>query len=235
MRGRLILFVIAVLFSFQSFAQDQYFPRPDYSEIKKLTTDKSSAFFYDNLFERYTANDTTLTLRDYRMLYYGYLFHKSYNPFLSTPEEDAIRDLLNKEVLSSKEWERIITLGKENLVKNPFDLKGLNIVWMAYRQKGDSTSARFYFDKLKKLVQTVLATGDGQTEETAYHILNVADEYNIIGILGYEFAGDQNLTDSHRSYLTVKDNPDHVKGIYFDVQQIFEAEKMAAVSRKEIE
>jgi hypothetical protein len=219
---RRLIVVLGILFiSITSFAQGEH-TIPDYTEIERLTKDKGSAFFYDGLLDRYKGHDTTLTLRDYRMLYYGYFFQPSYTVFNQTPQADSVRMILGeKESLSPAEWQELIRLGKLNLEANPFDIKGLNIVWVAHRHVGDSAGARVYFDKLKKLVQTILASGDGLSEQTAFHVLNVAHEYDLVNILGYEFAGNQQLTDSHCDYLSLKSNNDNLPGLYFDVKQIF--------------
>lgn len=208
--------------SFSLFAQENTYTVPDYQEIERLTADRGSAFFYPPLFKRYVANDTNLTLRDYRMLYFGYFFQDEYTPFFQTPEADSIKMLLgSKDELATGDWKQIVRMGTANIDKNPFDLKGLNIVWVAYRQTGDSATARIYFDKLKKLVQTILSTGDGMTETTAFHVLNVSHEYDILNILGYEYAGNQKLTDTKCDFLSLKSNNEQVKGLYFDVKQIF--------------
>jgi len=216
----LIIWMMAVVANTE--AQYREHSVPDYHEIEKLTLDKSSAFFYEGLYKRYVANDTTLTLRDYRMLYYGYFFQPGYTPFANTAESDSIKMLLGtKEDLAEGDWSEIIRLGTTNVNKNPFDLKGLNIVWVAYRQTGDSIMALVYFDKLKKIVQTILSTGDGLSEETAFHVVNVSHEYDILNILGYEFGGNQKLTEGKRDFLSLKSNPDNIEGLYFDVNQIF--------------
>ena len=222
-----LVFILALIFtSYFSFAQEHRHTVPDYREIETLTNDRGSAFYYPELFKRYAANDTELTLRDYRLLYYGYFFQDNYTPFYRTPEADSVRLLLgDKDHLTNEEWEEVIRLSNVNLRNNPFDLKGLNIVWVAHRHTGDSASARLYFDKLKKLVQTILSTGDGLSEATAFHILNVSHEYDIINILGYESGGNQNLTDKKCDYLSLKVNDDNLSGLYFDVNQIFEGYK----------
>lgn len=201
---------------------------PDYQEIEKLTKDKGSAFYYDRLYSRYVGDDTTLTLRDYRMLYYGYFFQPGYAPFYHTAASDSIKLILGAQnEPGAMQWKEVLRLGQENLSQNPFDLKGLNIVWIAYKRTGDSLMARVYFDKLRKLVQTILATGDGLSEETAFHVVNVSHEYDILSILGYEFGGNQQLTDSKCDYLSLKTNSDNLSGLYFDVKQIFRGyEKM---------
>ena len=221
MLRKIVIVFWLVILSISVFGQEKY-SIPDYSEIEKLTTDKGSSFYYANLYKRYAANDTTLTLRDYRMLYYGYFFQGDYTPFYYTSESDSIKMLLgSKEEFDANDWKEIIRLGTANLHKNPFDLKGLNIVWIAHRHTGDSATARIYFDKLKKLVQTILSTGDGLSEATAFHVVNVSHEYDILNILGYEFGGNQKLTDTKCDFLSLKTNNDNIGGLYFDVKQIF--------------
>lgn len=233
MCSRLVVILALILTSFTSFSQDQGHTVPDYKEIETLTKDKGSAFYYDELFKRYAAHDTFLTLRDYRLLYYGYFFQENYTPFYSTPEADSIRVVLgDKEKLTDEEWKEVLRMGAVNLEKNPFDLKGLNIVWVAHRHTGDSATARLYFDKLKKLVQTILSTGDGMSESTAFHVLNVSHEYDIINILGYEYGGNQNLTEGKCDYLSLKTNEDNLKGLYFDVNQIFQGYRKNMLSKE---
>lgn len=222
MLRRLVLVFWLMIIAASVFGQETSYVIPDYNEIEKLTKDKGSAFHYDGLFKRYKENDTTLTLRDYRMLYYGYFFQPSYTPFFRTAEADSIKMLLGmKDELNNQDWKEIIRLGTVNVNKNPFDLKGLNVVWIANKHVGDSATANIYFDKLKKLVQTILSTGDGLSENTAFHVLNVSHEYDILNILGYEFGGNQKLTDGKCDFLSLKTNDDNVAGLYFDVKQMF--------------
>lgn len=185
---RLFWVVWMIIASFVAQAQDE-FNIPDYNEIERLTKDQGSIFYYDNLFARYQANDTTLSPRDYRMLYYGYFFQPGYSPFKFTNESDTIKTIVNREQLTKTDWNELKRVAQGHLKQNPFDLKGINIAWLATRQTGDSAEARLYFDKLKKLVQTILSTGDGLSENTAFHVLSVSHEYDIVNILGYEFNG----------------------------------------------
>ena len=223
MRFRSIIILIVLFISCKVFAQEERsFIIPDYSEIERLTKDEGSLFFYDNLFERYSVNDPDLSLRDYLFLYYGHFFQPDYAPFVKTQEADSIRAVFHsKNELTDDDWQTILRLAEENLKQNPFDLKGLNIVWLANQRTGNNEAAAIYLNKLKKLVQTILSSGDGITENTAFHVLNISHEYDIIHILGYEFGGQQELTPEKCDYLSLKDNSDNVHGLYFNVQQIF--------------
>ncbi|RYZ51943.1 MAG: DUF4919 domain-containing protein [Sphingobacteriales bacterium] len=217
---RWLLTIWMMVVSCAAIAQNDY-NVPDYNEIERLTKDKGSVFYYGSLFEKFKANDTTLTLRDYRMLYYGYFFQPDYSPFKFTSEADTMKAILALQELQPGDWKELQRVGRAHLAQNPFDLKGLNVVWIASKQTGDSAAARLYFDKLKKLVQTILSTGDGMSEKTAFHVVHVAHEYDIVNILGFEFGGKQNLTDNKCDFLTLKTNDEKVEGLYFDVSQIF--------------
>ena len=208
--------ILAILFSLSSNAQEVgTYPKPDYADIEKMTTDKSSAFYYNNIFDRYKNNDTTLTSREYWMLYYGYYFTKNYSPDMDLQYAGRIMRTLNNQTLTEADWKNIDHNSQQNLEVNPFDLKGLNIAWIAKRQLGDSAAARLYFVKLKNIVEVILSTGDGLSEETAFHVQATAHEYDILNILGYEFGGDHNQTEGKNDYLTLKDNDQNLTGLFF--------------------
>lgn len=222
LRKVVFVFWLAVVTTSAFGQSNNTFIVPDYMEIERLTKDKGSAFYYNKLYDRYIEGDTTLTVRDYRMLYYGYFFQNNYSPFSYASESDSIKLLLGtSEKLTKENWAEIIRLGTANIAKNPFDLKGLNIVWMGHKETGNHSKAAIYFDRLKKLIQIILSSGDGLSEATAFHVLNVSHEYDILNILGYEFGGSQKLTDGNCDFLSLKTNDDQIEGLYFDVNQIF--------------
>ena len=76
-------------------AQDStlYRPQvPDNDQILKDVLNGMSPYYYPVLFMRYMEGDTTLTLEDYRHLYYGYAWQPEYEPF-DKPQvkEDLLR------------------------------------------------------------------------------------------------------------------------------------------------
>ncbi len=194
---------------------------PDYSSIEQIVKDSNSLFFYPRLLKKYENNDTTLSLREYRMLYYGYFFQDDYSTYNAYEEvDDTARALLNRGKLSKEQWQTVIRLEKKSLQNDPFELKKLNVMFIAYKKTGDSLNAGVYLDKIKKIAFTILSSGDGQSDTTGLHVLSISDEYAMVKILGYEYGGEQQLTNGQCDYLTLKDNNDNVKGLYFDVKQI---------------
>lgn len=215
-----LIFVVASLFSIAGFPQDREILKPDYSSIEQLIKDPNSLFYYPHMFKKYINNDTTLSLREYRMLYYGYFFQKEYASYEHSDKYDSLNIIFYKDRLTPADWKNIVRIDKQYLLTRPFELKKLNLLYLAYKHLGDTADAAIYFDKIKKIAYTILSSGDGQSETTAMHVLEVSDEYSLINMLGYQFGGQQYLTNSDCDYLTLKENPDNLKGLYFDVKQI---------------
>jgi hypothetical protein len=184
-----------------------------------MTQDPNSIFYYPKLFKKYQENDTTLSLRDYRMLYYGYVFQKGYSrDAIGTPEDDSIKKIFDKGELTEKDLHEIVRLGIGYLDKVPFDLKRLNLVFVAAQESGDEVTAKIYLDKVRMLALTVLTTGNGISEETPFYVISRSDENAIINILGYKPNGTLDLSTTR--YLTVEDNDDNLPGLYFDMKNL---------------
>jgi hypothetical protein len=79
---RQLLFIIFLLITIGiANSQELTFQKPDYDLIKKDIQDSSSAFYYPKIMSRLLVYDTTLTIEDYRHLYYGYIFQNDYKPY----------------------------------------------------------------------------------------------------------------------------------------------------------
>lgn len=208
-----------MLLSITGFSQ---FMKPDYAAIEKAINDTASAYYYKPILQRYLNNDTTLTKDEYRYLYYGSFF-------IDKPgfEEDNTGDAREQrdKILAKKKYDTtddraIINLTQQIMLQDPFDMKELYTIATAYLGLKDSSMYNVYIHKLKRLVGTVLASGDGKTDETGYHVAEVSHEYFILRVLEYEFMS-QKLTKHPCDYMMVKSNKDNVAGVYFDVSQIF--------------
>lgn len=208
-------------------AQDKFL-KPDFTSIENTIKDRNSAFYYPNLFKRYMNDDTTLSDKEYWMLYYGYFFHEDASPLGDLgANNDSIKAIRMKATLNDNDWNRLIFFAKKSLKTAPFDLERLNMIYVAYKKLGNAQMVNVYLHKLGGIVRAIVSSGDGRTDKSGYFVLQVSDEYAIISILGYEFGGSQSLTASHCDYLTLAPNKEDLKGLYFDVTQIFKGyEKM---------
>jgi hypothetical protein len=218
---RLCIIFLFITLPVLTYGQGWEFHSPDYETIKKSVADKSSAYYYPKLMKRYEHNDTTLNKDDYNHLYYGYFFRDDHSSFEGSSNiNDDLKKILEQEAYSDKDRKEIIRLSRKYLETNPFDLRKLNYIRKASMDLHDTLTYSLYSYKIRKIIGTIMHSGDGKTDETGFHVLDVSHEYYILNSLGYQFVS-QTLTQHPCDYLQVKSNPDGVEGIYFDVSQIF--------------
>lgn len=89
-----------------------------------------------------------------------------------------------------------------------------------YHLKGDEAMAKKVVFRFYSTLNAIKATGDGETCETAYHVLSTSHEYVILNVLKFR-SKMQSLT-GNCDYLTFVENDRNVKGLYFDVSKLFE-------------
>jgi len=200
------------------------FKKPDYDEIKKVIKNKESQFYYPLLLERYRSSDTTLTIQYLRVLYYGFLFNDSYSAYGNSDYVDSVNNILYQDTLTTGDYKEIIRYEKLILDKFPFNLRDLNMLANSYFQLGDTLSTIQTDFKLQMVVNTIMSTGDGKSEKTAWHVISVSHEYDILGYFGFQFRGSQSLTNKGCDYLEVSENEYDIKGFYFDVNMILSKE-----------
>jgi hypothetical protein len=218
--NKLMLTIALIMFSASIQAQQDNFRKPDYDLIRKGIFDNNSPFFYPTLFDRYQNGDTTLTIEDFMYLYYGYTFQSRYIPYQESRYQDKILSYIKKGTLSSKELDEFIKIAELNLKDLPFDIRTLHILVFSYSQKKDSLMSAITSFKKEMLLKTILSTGDGKTERTAFHVIDPAHEFDILNEMGLKFAGTSNLTNALCDYLLVSPNEKNIRGYYFDISRI---------------
>src|SRR5579872_5908446 len=207
--------VIVLSFSLTSLcAQDKGFEKPDYKNIERVTKDKNSEYYYPKLFNRYLSNDTTLSVQQYKMLYYGYFFQDGYNPYGTVSVfKDSLKALFDKDSLSDDDRRNVMRYTNEDLKTQPFSLRDLYRLYRFYHVAGDETKSESFANKLEMLSKAIASTGDARTDTTGLHVLSVEDEYTIVSLLGYELGGAQKPTGNQCDYLTLKKNDDGLEGL----------------------
>lgn len=198
------------------------FMAPDYRAIEKAIHDTQSAYYYKPLLQRYLNNDTLLTKDEYSYLFYGSLFIdkpgiEEDNSGVAREERDQILAKKKRDAIDNR---NIISLTQQVMQPDLFDMKELYIMATAYLELKDSTMYNLYIRKLKRLVGAILATGDGKTDETGYHVVEVSHEDFMLKVLEYELLS-RKLTKHPCDYVMVKPNKDNATGVYFDVSRIF--------------
>lgn len=194
----------------------------DMEDVKSKTTDSLSYLYHPYLLERFMSFDTTLTNEDYKYLYYGYVYTDMYNPYGIHEEEDEFYDLYY-----DKEYERAIEIGNKMFIQDPVNTKVLFKMLVCHHQQGNSELANNYAMLYYGLLTVIYFSGDGISEETAFKVINVSDEYEILSELGLQSAGQALIGNCDRLSIDqesqeVEKDQKKIKELYFDVSLPFE-------------
>jgi hypothetical protein len=221
MKIRNLICLIILLISTRGFGQEKP-EAPDLKSIKKTVSDKTSELYYPLLFKRFEEGDATMTLSEKRHLYYGYTTSDKYSAYPSSRFSDSVRAILKNGTLLEADYIRLLSFTDSALKDYPMDLRTLNYRSYAARQLGDKLAGDLARAKMRLLVDAILSTGDGRTANTAYWVLEVGHEYFMLNVLDLEYGGSQSLVAGPCDYLTVKENNEGLKGVYFNVNISFD-------------
>ena len=214
-----ILLVTALLFSLMSVsAQKNRFIRPDYKKISKTIQRPDSPLNYTLLMDRYRANDTTLTREEYHLLYYGFSLQPDFRPDKQDVYSDSLLKLMKLPDLKAEQYDVMLRLANKALEANPFDMRYLDPAIYAYRMKGNHDLALKLEFRLGRIVETIFNSGDGFTEKTAFHVIAISHEYDLLRALGFRYGGQQRLSKTGIDYLKVEPNSYGIEGMFFSLK-----------------
>lgn len=219
MPGKLTLVVIALLFVHAALAQTE---KPDFDKIKKEISDNNSKFYYKDITKRYADNDTTLSVEDYRYLYYGHSFQKEYSAYGRPSVNEEL-----KKARDAADDAKQIELHKKALEQFPFNLRNLYRLAGLLDKKGDSAQGAIYHKKLLGVVKAIMSTGDGLSDSTAMYVISTEHEYDLIFLFGFEFASQALLytKDGPLDKMQLKNNDEKIEYLYFNVDRLFASMK----------
>ncbi len=219
MKHVMICFMLT-LFVCGTYAQAPVAEAPDYQSIKSEIADTASDYYYPRLLERYESFDSTLTITDYRHLYYGYIFQENYDPDWKSRDEKKIQKFFRGAKEDESKLDKVVELVCKSLKENPFDLRTMQFLCFLYHQKGDIEMGKKASHRFISIIGAILSSGDGESCETAYHVISPRHEFNILKIFQFESAAQKNVNGCN--YLELKENKRGMEGIYFKVPSLNE-------------
>ena len=196
--------------------------RPDFNKIKAETLNPKSSRYYPTLIKKYMSADTSMTIEDYRYLYYGYAFQEDYNPYRASEYAKRIKPLYFKEKHTNAECDTIMKYAELSLEDNPFDLQQMTFFIIALKEKRKNARAAIWQYRLNHLVAAIVSSGNG-TKDNPWVVTSTAHEYNILNFwnlvaIGHETEGE-NL-DVLKVKPRKETDPDTY---YFDVTLVIDA------------
>lgn len=213
---RLLLSLITLFSCLLGSAQDWEFSSPNYKKIEKNIAKKKSNLYYENLLNRFNAFDSTMTLEEKRHLYYGFSFQDAYSPYGDSDYKDSLDNVLGKDDHGISDLMKIVSFSDSILAENPFDLNSINFQLYALNELQQERIFNERLNQTRIIIDAILSSGDGSSEENAFYVIEVAHEYFILDVIGFEFGGSQSLK-GQCDYLTLQENELSLEGLYFNV------------------
>ena len=191
---------------------------PDYTLIQKNIRDKNSAFYYTNLLYRYTKADTSMTLEERRHLYYGAAFINKKNDVEALNKTQvSLREILKKEAPTKADVENVVMYTADLLKANPFSITIKEYRQHCLKQLGRFEEAKTERAQTDMIIDAILSSGDGTTKQNSIHVIDAGNEFEVVGVLGFEPVGDEYATNGQYDYFTINKNSYNLPGLYFEV------------------
>lgn len=214
-----VISLFTLVFCLAAFGQQTDFEAPDYQQIEKNIKNKKSEFYYPDLLERFEKRDTLLTDEHYDHLYYGFVFDERYAPYFRDQREKEIQEFYNKDKLSSDEKSQVYELIDQLLKENPFNLSVMNFLFQLKFENGEQEEGDKVLKNLIGILRTIMYSGNGESCETAFHVIRPTDEYAFMGMLGFQPEGQALIGNC--DLQNIAENEDGITEIYFDISKPF--------------
>lgn len=143
----------------------------------------------------------------------AYAASADYNPY-----DTESRELLAsaRQHLAKKKYAKAIAEATKGLKKAPYNVDLLIVLEVAWRDSGDTPKADEASERWKSIVDSILETGDGKSFDTAFHVIDIQDEYAVIRIMQLTPAG-QSLRSNGKAMFDVMQVKSPQTGDTFDL------------------
>lgn len=215
---KILLIPLLMFICLGAYCQDREFKEPDYDSIKKEIQDKTSAFYYPKLMSRLKAFDTTLSMEDYRHLYYGYIFQDEYQPYWRSADEEKLMKLYDSGRAEESDYNEIIQLATKSIGEFPFDLRALNILGYVHSLKDNDAMAEKVSYVFMGIIDAIVSTGNGKSCETSYHVISINHEYMILSL--FQLQHKMQALRGDCDYFALEKNDMDMEGIFFNVKRM---------------
>ena len=227
--NKIVFISLLAFFVLNAFGQERKFEKPDYDQIEKETKDETSEFYYPNLMARFVECDTTLTKDEFRYLYYGYVFQDTYQPYAVSVYDDQLSKYFKSSSINPEEYDTVLDLCTKSMEENPFNLRALNFLSYTYHLKGDEEMAKKTSRKFVNVIITIMYSGNGRTCETAFHVIAVPHEYELMKMIQLRAKGQ--ALEGNCDRLDLEENNLELKQLFFDISKPFSSIRKSLENR----
>lgn len=154
-------------------------------------------------------------------------------PFLTLREAcfengTMVSNELKKEfqaVLDKRNWREIVETGQKLLDQDYTSINRHVLISYAYGKLGEKDREKFHGAVAEGLARSIMSTGDGLSPESAWHVYQVDEEFDLLKLAFHIFAVDaQSLLRNKERWIDVMQifRKGRKKTFYFDITEAFE-------------
>ncbi len=175
---------------------------------------------YDMLVAQAKSGNTAV---DYTALRYARAELPGYNPYEALADP-AKGDLIR--AMGANDLAMVSTLANQILARDYTDIDAHAALAAIFERRGQRQEAAIELAIANGLLGSIRNSGDGLTQETAYVVIGVAEEYSLLGAMGVQVAR-QSLVQASRGPVDALEVVNPANGerstVYFDVSRLFDA------------
>lgn len=165
--------------------------------MDKWVEDPNHKYSYERLLNKYNTDYRSLSFDEYFMLYYGSSSRDDYAPYAAGMVQ---KSLGLDSLFEAGKIEEVATVCESFLKENHFILEPYFYAASAYSELGNKEKYDEYTFKGNMFMESILATGDGKSFESAWVVVAVKDEYNIRNYFGISTSGQALFHDNGHSF-----------------------------------
>lgn len=127
--------------------------------------------------------------------------------------------------INDKNWSQAIDTGNKWLNQCPIDMHFHKYVGLSMSQMGNQEGAKNHLRWMDGLMSDVLASGDGNTQDTAFEVVSISEEYDVIRMFGFQPQSQalrQGSDGTMYDLMTVTDRDGNEITLYFNPAAHFE-------------
>lgn len=146
---------------------------------------------------------------------------RNYDPYNSDIGE--IHDEIEK-LIDSQQYEKALEKAQGILENKYVDIKSHLFCSFIYRQLGDSMRTDYHYYFYNGLQESIYFSGDGATPQTAFIVIEIAEEYDLLGWLRMKNMGQRLVHEDNYPFDLVKAfdrRQDREVELYFNIRVPF--------------
>jgi hypothetical protein len=143
----------------------------------------AGSLYYPDLVKRFNANDTSLDVTEYIVLYYGFAMRPEYDAAFNTSTTEVTK------LLKARNFKAALAEANRLRSLEPYSLEYMN-VWMGVVSRTEKAGEDHGYseeqiegvlDHFYGIAEAIYASGNGMTDSTGFVITSVGDEYAFVG------------------------------------------------------